>query len=129
MVQKNASIGDLLYNLGNPKWDGTIVEMNGRYPSPSNLAEWNMVVQLLGLCIVFLCLLLVMINIVVNIFAIFFYFILTAFYALTSVFDQGARMKDYTKTMIANNLVICSSMLIFSVYCSLITISFKATAI
>ncbi len=123
---KNTSIADLLYNMGNPNWDGKIVEQNGIYPAPSNLTEWNMIVELVGLCIVFICLLLVMINIVTNTFATFFYFILTGFYALTAVFDQGARMKDYSKTIIANNFIICSTMVIFSVYSSLIQISFNS---
>lgn len=117
---ESLNIANLLYNLGNPNWDGTIVDKGGDFSIPSDIADWNMIVELFGIVVITICLVLVLINIILTTCVMFFYFICTAFFATTMVFDQGKRMKEYMQTTIANVLIITTSMFIFNVFGTLL---------
>lgn len=120
---ESTNIADMLYNMGNPSWDGVMhASENGNYPFPPNIGEWNMLVEILGLSIVFIALLLVMVNLVVIIFTIFFYFVMTAWYSMLWIFDGGKRMREYMTAMMGNMLILCGMNLIFNIYSSLLGI-------
>lgn len=113
-LDSDLQLGMLMLNIGNP--GDSITDLS----IPSNISEWNMIVQLLVLFIVLICSLLILFNIIVNIFKMYFHFICTCFYTSMSVFDHGSRMEDYAKKMIANNSIVGASVFVFGIYGSLL---------